>query len=133
MNRIYHHYSEWEDYQNGLYNLNEVENMDSLILNCANLLKNCEEFYSVMLKVIKHWRKAAEVNLTNTNRNRQAWLGQSSCCYKFKAPEYITKIAWRTLSKVEQDKANKTADRIILEWETKYINGNEQLRLISYA
>lgn len=132
MERIYRHYMEWEDYHNGLYKTDQIENIDNLIDSCANLLKNCNEFYSVMLKVVKDWRKSAEVNLTNISRNRQAWLGQSSCCYKYKAPEYVTKLAWRTLTKDQQDKANITADRMIYEWEKIYINGYQRT-LFNYA
>lgn len=132
MKRIYHHYMEWEDFHNGLYKMDQIENVERLINQCANLLKNCNKFYSTMLKVIKEWRKATEVNLTNISRNRQAWLGQSSCCYKYKAPEYVTKLAWRTLTKNQQNKANNIADKIIYEWEKIYINGN-QTRLSTYA
>lgn len=132
MERIYHHYETWEDYHNGLYNMDQVNDIEILVGKCADLLKNCDAFYNVMIDVVKNWRKSSEVNLTNISRNRQAWLGQSSCCYKFNAPEYVTKLAWRTLTKDEQDKANKTADRIIYEWEKIYING-DQRTLTSYA
>ena len=132
MERIYHHYNKWEDYHNGLYHTTQVDNIEELVGRCADLLKNCDAFYLVMINVVKEWRIASEVNLTNISRNRQAWLGQSSCCYKYKAPEYVTKLAWRTLTKEQQDKANDTADRIIYEWGKIYING-DQRTLFNYA
>ena len=132
MERIYYHYLEWEDFHNGLYDLDKIDNPNKLIKSCANLLKDVDSFYKIMLNVIQEWRKSSEVNLTNTSRNRQAWLGQASCCYKYNAPEYITKLAWRTLTKDQQDKANDMADKVIFEWEKIYING-KQMRLSSYA
>lgn len=132
LKRMYHNYLLWEDYKNGLYILDTIEDSDKLIIKCANLLKDCKRFYDVMKLVIKDWKIATEVNLSNVNRNRQAWLGQASCCYMFKAPEYITKIAWKMLSKNQQDNANNTADVIINNWEKIYKN-NGQKRLGIYA
>lgn len=132
MKRIYHHYLKWEDYLNGLYSMDQVDNIEEIVGKCADLLKNCDAFYLVMLNVIKDWSISAEVNMTNISRNRQAWLGQSSCCYKFNAPEYVTKIAWRGLTKEQQDKANDTADIVIYEWEKECLNG-DQRTLFNYA
>ena len=120
MERVYYHFRLWEDFKNGLYNLNEIDKPGLLIKKCASLLKDNKKFYDTMIKVITEWRHSTEVNMTNTSRNRQAWLGQSSCCYLFHAPEYITKIAWRTLTQDEQQQANDNADKIINLWEKLY-------------
>jgi len=120
MNRIYHPYNLWEDVENGILKngFNELET-EELTEKAKSLLCNSKEFYEVAKKVIENWIYSAEQNLSNTSRNRQAWIGQSSCCYKHKVPEYITKYAWRLMTKEEQDEANKIADKIIKLWEEK--------------
>ena len=126
MNRIYHHYEKWEDYEAGLFKVYH-EDEELLIKKSGRLLKDSKKFYEVMLNVLSEWRCASEVNMTNTSRNRQAWLGQASCCFVFGSPEYVTKWAWRMLSKEEQDEANKTADRIINLWDKANKKGNRKI------
>lgn len=124
----------WEDFHAGLYGMDEIDNQEEVIKNCMILLRDTAFFYSTMKSVLKEWKNASEVNLTNTSRNREAWLGQSACCYQYGAPEFVTKIAWRMLSKDEQDKANLIADKVIYEFERKYEYGSivnqEQQRLL---
>jgi hypothetical protein len=123
MKRIYHPYWKWEDFENGLYDLEKEysEKEECELANKAkSLLSNNTEFYNIALKVISEWTFAAEQNLTNKNRNRQAWIGQASCCYKYKIPERITKYGWRLLSLDEQKNANKIADKIIIQWEQQH-------------
>ena len=86
-------------------------------MQARNLLANPEQFNEVALKVIKEWKHASEVNLSNIARNRQAWIGQASCCYAFKIPDYITKYGWRMLTIEQQTKANQVADSVIEKWE----------------
>ena len=135
IDRIWHPYTIWEDFLNGLYSKEIITcDLKTVIFKCANLLKNSNEFYNVMQKVIQDWKKATEFNLSNISRNRQAWLGQASCCYMFNAPEYVTKLAWHTLTNDEQKKANDIADKVIYEWERIYYYGNGlQTKLINYA
>lgn len=118
MNRIFHHYSKWEDCKNGIlkdnYSEKEVEEMTQ---QAKRLLCNLELFYCVAIEMIKKWKYSAEQHLSNTSRNRQAWIGQASCCYKYGIPEYITKYAWRLMTKEEQDDANYIANGIINLWE----------------
>lgn len=118
MKQIYHHYSLWEDVKNGILEekYNEYETED-LTLKAKALLCSKEDFAEIATKVIKNWKYASEQHLSNISRNRRAWLGQASCCYKWGVPEYITKYAWRMMTKEEQDNANYIADLIITAWE----------------
>ena len=120
MKRIYHHYNLWEDCKNGILenNFSELEE-EELTIKAKELLCDKEEFYKIALKVITEWKYSSEQNLSNTSRNRQAWIGQASCCYKCKVPEYITKYAWRLMTFEEQEQANRIADKIISIWEDK--------------
>jgi hypothetical protein len=123
MKRIYHPYWKWEDFKSGLYDL-EVEYTEAeqtyLGIKVREILTNDEEFYSIALKVITEWIYEAEQNLTNSSRNKQAWIGQASCCYKLQVPERITKYGWYLMSVSEQKKANLVADRIIILWKKNH-------------
>lgn len=120
MKRIYHPYWEWEDYQHGMFNnggeYTEAEE-EQLAHTAKELLSNQQEFYESALRMVTQWKKAAEQNLTNQNRNRQAWIGQATCCFKINIPERITKYGWRLMSPEQQNEANATADKIIKIWE----------------
>jgi hypothetical protein len=120
MKRIFHPYNLWEDCNNGILetNFNE-EQTELLTYKAKSLLCNPKEFYNVGLKVIMEWKYSSEQNLSNSSRNRQAWIGQASCCYKYRVPEHITKYAWRLMTFEEQKEANAVADDIIRLWEEK--------------
>lgn len=121
--RVYHSYDKWEDYQNGMYE--KVCYMDdwSVVQMCRATLSCPELLESMMIHVSHHWICAAEHHLTNTNRNRQAWLGQAACCFLDGAPEYITKLAWHQLTEKQKEAANAVADSVIRDWEWKYKEG----------
>ena len=123
MKRIYHPYWLWEDHKNGLYDITktytEIEEMD-LSVKAKSLLSSPEWFMKIASKVIEEWKISAEVNLTNPSRNRQAWIGQASCCYAFRIPEHITKYGWRLMSPDQQKEANQVADQIIKKWEDNH-------------
>lgn len=121
--KIYHPYLLWEDWKAGLYDL-EKEYDEYALEECSKyvkeLLSNPFEFYIKGKEMIDSWKYASEVNLSNTNRNRQAWIGQATCCFVYGIPERVTKIGWNTLSFNEKDEANKVADKLIKYWEVEY-------------
>lgn len=94
-----------------------------MITDCELLLKCPGWLWESMTFVSQNWKISAEHNLSNTNRNRQAWLGQAACCFSHGAPEYITKLAWNNLTEKEQKIANDVADDVIKDWEQKYLSG----------
>ncbi len=126
--QVYKHYSLWEDYNNGMYNLN-VDNEDYLIEKAKQLLSNPAQFKLVSLNVINNWKISTLVNLTNINCNRQAWIGQSACCYCYKVPEYLTRKAWAELTVRQQEEANKVADEILYLFNKENGKINNQLYL----
>lgn len=119
MDQIYIEYQKWEDYLFGMYNTNDVMDKDKKVIDSINLLSNPNEFYKTCKLILIEWKNASDVNLSNKNQNRKAWLGAAACMYKCKAPEYLTRIAWSLLNKSIQDNANKIAEKIIKEYETK--------------
>ena len=130
LKKINHPYYKWEDWQSGMY-LSEVliSDLQNKISKAKSLLINIAEFSEVMGKIIKEWSFACEENLTDIAMNRQAWLGQAACCYKHSISESVTRLAWRNLTKEQQDNANKAADKVIIEFENKYRNGKDQLTM----
>jgi hypothetical protein len=121
MKRVYHPYWKWEDYQHGLYiNIEDAfteEELGFLAALVKEVLTDSEVFEFIATKVISEWKFAAEENLTNDSRNKQAWIGQASCCYVLGVPEFITKYGWHLLSPEQQAEANRVADLVIKKWE----------------
>jgi|SRR3990167_5697223 len=113
MKRVYFHYSLWEDYKQGMYSGYKKEQEEELINKAIELLTDNKEFYETMIKINKEWIYSFKMQLSNKTINRQAWLGQASCCYKYGVPEDLTRFAWRRLSEEQQIIANETADLII--------------------
>jgi hypothetical protein len=113
--RIFHHYSLWEDWQAGLFATTHPNEQRGTVL-ASRLLGTPVVCGPAMLHVVQAWPVAAEVNLTNTSRNWQAWIGQATCCYFCGVPEYITKRAWWTLSDSQRDTANDLADEAMQVW-----------------
>lgn len=134
MRRVYRHYELWEDYRAGMYAIPRAQPGDATLIGAATrLLTDCSSLHVAMRAVAFGWPHAAEVNLTNPSRNRQAWLGQASCCYSAGVPEHLTKAAWWTLTMEQRAAANAIADRVLLEWEVWYRAGLEVQRCLPFA
>jgi len=117
IDRIYHHYEKWEDYLNGMYATPNRKDEHYLIQKSRELLSDKERLYLKMKEVTEKWIFASEQNLSNTSMNRQAWLGQASCCLCAGSQDSLTIIAWNQLEEIQRIEANKVADRVISEWE----------------
>lgn len=112
-------YNKWEDFLNGMYRIPDKPYNEDLILDCVNLLENEKGFFESSLSLIREWKISAEHNLSNKSINRQAWIGQAACCYKYKAPELVTRVAWSRVKPLNKIKANKIADKIIRIYEAE--------------
>jgi hypothetical protein len=119
--RVFHPYQKWEDHQFGMYQTTCFMDAQTMITDCEVLLGCPEWLWESMQFVAHNWTHAAEQNLSNVARNRQAWLGQAACCFVHGAPEYITKLAWNNLTKEKQDAANAVADEVIQLWEERFL------------
>lgn len=118
MKKIYYRHERWEDFHAGMFN--KHGNRQIKVIQSEELLSRPRSLYEQMKAVSIEWPYAAEMNLTNLNRNRQAWLGQSSCCYNHGATEDETKEAWGNLPYKTRKIANEVADQIIKEWVLIY-------------
>lgn len=115
MDRIYHPFTAWEDWQNGLWRqcVAVTYEMD----RAAFILTHPVIFANAAREMLRAWPNAAEHNLTNVEQNRRAWLGQATCCHRAGVAESATRFAWWTLSSAVRDEANATADHVIAAWE----------------
>ena len=118
MKRICYHYEKWEDWKSGFYNQGDYD--DQLINQSISILSSTANFYEQAILLLKDWPISSDQNLSDTSRNRQAWVGQAACCIKNGVPENLTRIAWHKLSKLEQNKANHVADLVINKWEENH-------------
>ena len=119
MIQIYHEYTEWEDFKNGMYETVFV-NEDKLIQKAIDLLSNKDLFFKTSVKMIDDWIISSDVNLSNVRHNRRSWIGQAACCYKYGVPESLTRFAWADISSIKKIEANNVADKIIRIYEERY-------------
>lgn len=118
MKPVYHHYTKWEDFQNGMYN-EEKEGRRERVLKAKQLLQDTDNLYIQMKKVATDWKYACEQTFTQ-NFNHQAFLGQCACNIWADIKEDETREAWGMLTNEERYKANKVADRVYDEWIIEY-------------
>ena len=114
--RIYHHFKKWEDAKAGLYKSDYSGIEADAINKCIALLCDVDALYRSMKDVSLEWKFSSEHNLTNSEQNRRAWLGQAACCKEFSVHDGIVKKAWKELSNKERRAANNIADNVIIEW-----------------
>jgi hypothetical protein len=109
-------YTEWEDYQAGMYRDATATERAVMATNAAGLLADTLRLTAAMRAVATEWRFAAEANLHEPPNNR-AWLGQAACCYAAGSTEDATRQAWGMLTDGQRAAANAVADRVISEWK----------------
>lgn len=122
MKQVFTHYEKWEDFQAGMYSLLDIPDKDKKVIGAINLLSNENDFYEASKQVLENWKVATEVNFTNKQQNRRAWLGAAACMFIHNTPEYLTRIAWNLLNKDIQDRANLIAEKVINEYTNQKNN-----------
>ncbi len=114
MKRVYHHFSQWEEWPAGLWRTDPgVFDFGAALA----LMQNTGEWNAAMRRVTAEWPRSAEQNLSHTEHNRVAWLGQAAVCLAIGQPSAVTRKAWWQLNKTQQDQANTGAQAAITEWE----------------
>lgn len=79
-----------------------------------------QDFEAAMKRAVDEWPFSCEAALTAGTMNHQAWIGHAGCAINHNAPEDLTRLAWRSLTKEQQDLANMAADNAIAYWRAKY-------------
>jgi len=113
MARKYYPYTEWEEWQAGMYDLDVQPRQ---VQYAAALLADTSKLESAMIKVTQEFPNSTHHHLTATNENRKAWMGQAACFLAAGAADDATKSAWWTLTDDQRKAANDVADRVIGKW-----------------
>lgn len=119
MERIFYHYSLWEDYLNGMYDESK-DGRKERVKKAAYILGTPEICRKAMEMVIEKWKIATEYNLSNAEINRKAWLGQAACSCYGNIHEDETREAWGIMTEQQRIEANRIANQIIKKWLSKY-------------
>ena len=115
MERIFHHYSLWEDFHAGMYDENKA-GRNERVHKAAYILGTPEICRAAMEKVISEWKISTEYNLSNAEINRKAWLGQAACSCYAGVHEDETREAWGLMTEPQRIEANRIAAVIIKKW-----------------
>ena len=118
--RIYHRYDKLEEFHAGLWKIIHGDERQLLLEKAIKFTGDADLYGEYMMRVLDDWPISCEHNLSCQDMNRQAWIGHAATCIATGCPEDITRIAWHSLSKEQQDKANAKADQAIMKWERIY-------------
>lgn len=114
MNRVWHHHSLWEEVPAGLWRTGP----DLFDFAAAlSLMQDTARWSAAMRKVVGEWPYSCEQNLSHTEHNRVAWLGQAAVCLATGQPSIVTRKTWWQLPRTGQDAANTAATAAITYWE----------------
>jgi len=80
---------------------------------------NADLYGEWMIKVADEWKHSCEHNLTKSG-DKRPWIGHAAVALAMKCPEDIVRAAWGSLSKEQQDEANKKATEAIEYWRKKH-------------
>jgi len=117
IDRVYHHFNDLEEYHMGMWEITHGADRKAFIVASASLMQKPEQFKAAMAKAIEQWPNSCAHNLSAENVNRIAWLGLAGCCIGVNSPEEATRAGWHTLSKSEQDEANRVAAEVLAQWD----------------
>ena len=127
MKQIFHHYSKWEDFINGMWRKESPEYESENLQKAVDFTGNHTLYGNAMLRVIKEWPISCEHNLTDNSINQKAWIGHAACCIEKNWPEYLVRMAWNLLTDEQRVLANKAADTAIKQWQNNYNKNGQDL------
>lgn len=130
MDRIYHHYENWECFKNGFFNNVSGKEKEIKKQSVIDFFTDKDLVKKYMDLVIEKWTYSCEHNLTNMGLNRVAWLGQSACCIYNSIPYKITMEQWRFIPEIDRVKACEIAEELIKEYEFNFNKRQLCLKLI---
>lgn len=125
--KLWHHYLNWEDFQNGMYRTLSGQERKEYLDKAIEFTGDHEKYGASMLEVVEHWPISCEQNLSSVSMNRQAWIGHAGCCFAIGCPDDITREAWGYLTQEQQDLANAKADEAIALWEVEHARKNTKI------
>jgi hypothetical protein len=132
MPRIYHQYQKWEDFQNGMWRTVDPQDLISMLPQTIEFTGDHIKYGLAMMRVIREWPITCEHNLTDNSINQKAFIGHCAVCLQLGIPEYITRMAWKYLSKDQQDKANERAQFAIDTWNLDFTSKKWKCNQITF-
>lgn len=120
MKQRFYHYTEWEDFQHGMYEESK-DGREERVQAAVDLLSDTSLLYKQMTRVVHEWKKATEQNMTNSSINYRAFLGQAACSIYADVHEDETREAWGRLTNDQRYQANAVATRVYKEWKHDYL------------
>lgn len=115
--RVFFHFNDLEEYHSGFWRIVHGQQKNTFVAKSHCLLTDIPEFKNAMLSVLDEWANSCEHNLTASNTNRLAWLGQAACCVAVGSPEECTRKAWHMLTQPQKDEANAAAEDVLRKWD----------------
>lgn len=120
--RIWHNFNLWEDYKNGFYSKNKIEDIPKAIIDIEEFFYRDDLFFHTACEVMHNWKYCIEYNLSNSMCNRVAYLGQVSVNYMYGYPSYFTSKCFSELNPLIKNRANKVGLSAVEIFEQRYYN-----------
>lgn len=127
MTRIYHPWDKWECYRHNFFGGVMDYQKDNTLALYASLLKDLNKFEGALQVIIRDWKFSCEHNLSNSEMNRIAWLGQASCALVYQVPHNVSMGGYNLLSSDEQ----KAADTMAKKYLDLWLETHEHLKKVS--
>lgn len=121
-------YWTWECYKNGMWEKVDKNTFSCMLDEAINFTSDHIKYGSAMIEVSEIWENTMINHLTNPSINQKAFIGHCAVSYKLGIPEYITRAAWKKLTKEQQILANMEAEKAIKKWKIQYIKKLESMK-----
>ncbi len=117
LNRIYHPWHLWEDYQHNFYGgVVKDWKRDDTMQMYADMLRDLPRFEAALQVIIRDWKYSNEHNLSHSGMNRVAYLGQCACALLYNAPSKECRGGYQLLTETEKQAADAVAQKYLDIW-----------------
>lgn len=131
MDRIYHHYLDWEEMEHNMWGC--VDDRKKYLKRAIEFTSDHKKYGRFMMRVVLEWPVSCENALTDDSINKKAWVGHAATALALGCPEDITREAWSNLTDEQQLLANNQARKAIQTWEYNYLKGSELCQSVGGA
>jgi hypothetical protein len=115
--RIYHPWHKWEDYRYNFYGSDLVPKEFKAPERYAEFLRDIPKFESALKTIVSDWKHSLEHNLSNTEMNRVAYMGQAAMALTHRVPHNVSCSGYNLLTESEKALADAKAQEYIDIWE----------------
>lgn len=119
MERIFHPWDKWEDYNFNFYATAGNAIVEKHREKIFEVLCDAEICKTQMTRVINEWKYSCEHNLSNISLNRVAYLGQAACANYGNIPAKATQALWREIPEEKRNIADGIAKEVFEIWRSR--------------